>query len=80
MPSFFSSGVTNACLYFPGNLPPLNDKTTNLAIIGANESIHDLTTDIGILSSGDYLAGVERISLWISSTVGGGMSANMEPP
>ena len=69
--------MTGACLYFSGNFPSLKDRPTNLAINGANVPTQFLITDVGILPNGDDLAGIELISLQISSTDGGKHRATM---
>src|SRR5664279_1781102 len=57
----------------------MNDRFTSLQISGANVVEHVLMTDVGILSSGDDLHGIELISFWTSSTVVGGRSVNSGP-
>ena len=55
--------MTDACLYFPGNYPSTNDKVMSPVISTANVSAHVLITDVGMLSSGEDLAGINRITL-----------------
>src|SRR5664279_4947203 len=57
----------------------MNDRFTSLQISGANVVEHVLMTDVGILSSGDDLHGIELISFWTSSTVVGGRLVNSGP-
>ena len=49
-------------MYPTGNFPSLKDSVTSLVISGANDFAHVLMTDVGILSSGDELDDIERIS------------------
>jgi len=43
------------------------DSVTSLQIKEAKMSLCDLITDVGIISISDSLAGIDRVSLWISS-------------
>jgi hypothetical protein len=76
-PSFFSSGVTDANLYLSGNLPSANDSVMSRVTSTANVSAQVLITEVGMLSNGKDLAGIGRIALRASSTVGGCTSVSI---
>ena len=62
--------MTEATLNRVGNDPSANDSAARRAINGANKSTDDFSTDVGILSITDDLAGILRISLLTSSIDG----------
>ena len=70
-PRVLSSGVTCAVLNFCGNVEWLNDRLANRAMMPAKVRLHDLTSDVGIKSSGDDLEGIDRSRYSTSDLVTG---------
>ena len=68
---FFKSGSTCAILWVLGNMQLLNERLTSLAITREKMKEKRLMTDIGIMSSGEYLLGNGEISFLTSLDVTG---------
>ena len=77
--SFLSSGVTCARLNFLWKDPSTNDRDASLEIIGAKVFTHFLRSDVGMMSIGEDLHGMERMISATWSLVVGSVMLNSVP-
>ena len=73
------NGVIWAVLNLLGKIAVLNDRLARRVTIGAKASPHDLSSDVGMKSSGDYFLDIVVSNRRTSSTVTGANDDNSEP-
>ena len=71
--------MTCARLNFLRKDPSANDKDVSLEIIGAKVFTHFFRSDVGMVSSGDDLHGMNRMIFATSSSVVGSVMLNSAP-